>query len=151
MSKKFNRTIATEDDLGAALESEGEKRLKELAGSVGRVLFHLLGQTTRQQHEFLRGIPEGFVMFLGATGKFSGDRGRTEMYMRLLVRWPEIAEMQKAKPAESRKDLLDWLEREESGNKGVPVPLVEDEKQFFDLCDDIGLEMKRPGPPIKQV
>jgi hypothetical protein len=49
------------------------------------------------------------MTFLDTEGEFTGDRGRTALYMELLALWPEIVEMQKAEPPKSRRDLQRWL------------------------------------------
>jgi hypothetical protein len=48
-------------------------------------------------------------MFMDTEGQFTGDRGRTNLYINLLKHWTEIAAMQKAEPAKSRRDLQQWL------------------------------------------
>jgi hypothetical protein len=107
------------------------------------VLLHLWGQSIEEQHRFLCGIPEGFMALLDTEGGFTGDRGRTKLYMDLLALWPEIAEMQKAEPAKSRRDLQRWLIEERK------VFLVGDDDWFDHLCDDIGLVMKGVGRKAK--
>jgi len=149
VSEKVGRPVTNEDELTSVLEGEAGKRVGNLLEMVEKPLLHILGQSVRQQHQFLRGIPEGFISLLNSGGTFTGDRGRTNMYILLLMCWPEIAEMQKADRPKSRKHLLEWLEKIE-GTAKEPVQLVVDEKTFYDLCDDIGLVMKQPGPPLKR-
>ena len=75
-------------------------------------------------------------------GQFTGDRGRTNLYINLLVHWTEIAAMQKAEPAKSRRDLQQWLIAE------AKIPISNDEDWFDHLCDEIGLVMKGVGRPV---
>jgi hypothetical protein len=104
--------------------------------SQGILLLHLWNQTIEVQHEFLCGIPEGFVTFLDTEGQFAGDRRRTNLYINLLVNWREIAVMQKAEPPKSRRDLQQWLIVE------AKIPMSRDADWFDHLCDEIGLSMK---------
>lgn len=58
--------------------------------------------------------------------------------------WPEIVEMQMAQPPRTRRDLLEWLDKQESRQ------LFEDPKVFYELCGDIGLDLA-PATPKKPV
>jgi hypothetical protein len=105
------------------------------------MLKHLAGGSVKEQHEVLCGIPEGFLVLLDDQGDFAVRKNRHEMYLLLLLHWPEIAEMQKTQPPKTRRDLLDWLEKREG------TQLVSDQKQFNEICDDIGLVLAPPGRP----
>ena len=63
----------------------------------------------------------------------------------LLTYWPEIEEMRQSQPPRTRKFLLEWLEKEEGKQ------LVRDEKVFYALCDDIGLDLTIPAIPLVQI
>jgi hypothetical protein len=142
-NEKSGKSISNEDELVEAGSAELEKRAKAQAEALFSVVCYLLARPVAEQHEFLCGIPEGFVLMLDNDGGFSGQRPRTDLYSRLLMYWPEIAEMQKAEPPKTCKFLLDWLEQQEGKQ------LVEDEKQFYGLCGEIGLVMAPPGHPRK--
>jgi hypothetical protein len=142
-SKKFNRPIRNENQLfsqfGMHMESWGINLLKcNLT-----LLQHLWNEPIEEQHKFLCGIAEGFVTFLDTEGQFTGDRGRSNLYMNLLIHWKEIAAMQNAKPAKSRRDLQQWLINE------AKIPISNDEDWFDHLCDEIGLVMKGVGRTVK--
>lgn len=145
-SEIFARDIRTEKQLVKALENQGEKWANNLVEQTKQAMLYLWGQSVEQQHQFLSGVPEGFVLFLDSEGNFAGDRRRTEIYLYLLVFWPEIVEMQQADPPKTRKELLEWLERQGS-TREKQVQFFEDEQRFYDLCDDIGLVMKARGRP----
>jgi hypothetical protein len=143
VSTKLQRPISNKDDLIKAGTEELERRADvqvEFLLTVGR---YLLNRPVAEQHEFLCGIPEGFVLILNNDGGYTGQRQRTDLYLLLLMYWPEITEMQKADPPKTCKFLLDWLE------KGEAKQLVGDEKQFYGLCGEIGLVMAPPGHPRK--
>jgi hypothetical protein len=94
---------------------------------------------------FLSGIPKGFKAFLNDKGEFAKKGKRTEIFLLLLMWWPEIEEMRRSQPAKTRLDLLNWLEKQEGRQ------LVTDPKIFFAICDDIDLDMTTPGHPCKPV
>lgn len=95
--------------------------------------------------QFLTGIPEGFKCFLNTKGDFAKTGKRTEILFVLLMYWPEIEEMRQAKPPVTRKFLLDWLEKQEGKQ------LVENDKIFYGICDDISLDLAPPGHPFTTV
>lgn len=132
---EFSETVATQ------FEAKAEQLLKE-AILVGR---YLMNRPVKEQHEFLCGIPEGFALVINDDGEFRGKSRRYEIYLLLLAAWPEISEMQKGHPPKTRRDLLEWLEKQEGRQ------IVEDQKQFFELCDDIDLDLAPPGHPRKAI
>ena len=141
VSKVLNRPVRNEHQLLSQGSRYAEQRVIELVKSYGIVLRHLWNQSVEEQHKFLCGIAEGFVTFLDTEGQFTGDRGRTHLYINLLAHWTEIAAMQKAEPPKSRRDLQHWLIAE------AKIPISNDEDWFDHLCDEIGLSMKGVGRP----
>ena len=136
-SKKFNRPIRNEHQLFSQTGRYAEKWGIDLLKSHGTLFLHLWNQSIEEQHKFLCGIAEGFVTFMDTEGQFTGDRGRTNLYINLLVHWTEIAAMQKAEPAKTRRDLQQWLIAE------AKIPISNDDEWFDHLCDEIGLSMRR--------
>jgi len=140
-STKLQRPISNGDEL---IKAGGEELGRRVVGQAEFLLTfgrYLLNRPVAEQHEFLRGIPDGFILFLNNDGRFTGQRQRTDLYLWLLIYWPEISEMQKGEPPKTCKFLLDWLE------KRVEEKLVGDAKQFYGLCGEIGLVMGPPGHP----
>jgi hypothetical protein len=137
-SKKFNRPIRNENQLINQTSRHLEKWGIDLVKSLKVQLVHLWHQPIEEQHQFLCGMAEGFILFLDTEAQFSGDRGRTNLYFNLMRLWPEIAAMQKAEPRKTRRDLQEWLINE------AKIPISNDEEWFDHLCDEIGLTMKRP-------
>jgi hypothetical protein len=140
-SKKLRQPISNEDELVNVATERFRKEAELQAPGLFAVGRYLLDAPIAEQHQFLCGIPEGFILFLDNEGEYAGQRRRTGLYLLLLMYWPEIAEMQKAEPSKTCKFLLDWLEKQEGKQ------LVEDEKQFYELCGEIGLVMGPPGHP----
>jgi hypothetical protein len=142
-SDHLQKPINNQDQLVEAGEQQLDFQIEKLTTGITTIGLHLLKGSVADQHQFLCGIPEGFVMFLDANGEFTGKRQRFELYVLLVMLWPEIAEMQNAQPPKTRRDLLEWLE------KGEGEELVKDQKAFYELCADIGLDLAAPGRPAK--
>lgn len=142
-SERFQKLITNEDELFEAGQAQLEAKIEVLLSQALVVMKFLVNQPVAEQHKFLCGIPEGFITVINPSGEFAGKRNRYEIYLLLLMNWPEIVEMQQAQPPKTRRDLLDWLEKQEKRQ------LFEDPKAFFELCGDIGLELAPPGHPSK--
>ena len=119
------------------------KRMFAQCKALNKAARHLLHQPVEEIQRFLQGMSKGFGLFLDPHGGFGGDRGRLNLYCDLLIFWPEITRMQQGEIKQTRRALLDWLEAKSEH------PLVDDDRAFYDLCDDIGLVMKPPGPPVR--
>jgi len=100
-------------------------------------------QPVEEVYQFFSGIPEGLKCFLNNDGDFAKTGKRTEIFIVLLIYWPEIEEMRQAKPPLTRKFLLDWLEKQEGKQ------VAESDKIFCALCDDISLDLAPTGHPFK--
>jgi hypothetical protein len=142
-SERFGGSINTKAKLVKAGKLEMDKQKAKLSGALMVTLLHLVKGPVELQYEFLCGIPEGFVGTVDTKGDFARRSLRFELYVTLLMYWPEIAEMQKAQPPVTRRDLLEWLNKEEGRE------IVQSQKQCNDLCDDIGLTLSPPGHPRK--
>jgi hypothetical protein len=143
VSKQFQKPVTSEEELLEAVQAQVEAKADQLRSQGLVVLRFLESQPVAEQHKFLCGIPEGFIMVLDHQAEFKGKRGRYEIFLLLLTYWPEIGEMQRAQPPKTRRDLLEWLEKQEGKQ------IVQDEKVFFELCGDIGLVLAPPGHPSK--
>ncbi len=142
-SEKFQQPISNEDELLSAASAHAKIKGSEWIGQLPNVLKFLVNRPVAGQYQFLCGIPEGFIMVLNNEGEFSKKSRRFEVFLLLLASWPEIAEMQKSQPPKTRRDLLEWLEKQEGRQ------IVEDEKVFFELCGDVDLDLAPPGHPHK--
>lgn len=123
------------DVFGLKAELLGEK--------VVSLVMTSLSQPPHLTIQFLRGLPEGYTMFLMENGEFAGDRGRTKDYMALLAFWPEI-EALRADGGISRERLYKTLCRWDD------TLLQNNPDRFEHLCEEIGLTLKKPGPPRKE-
>lgn len=110
-----------------------------------RLTKYALKQPVEDVLQFLSGLPEGFKCFLKTDGEFAKTGKRTDIFLILLMYWPEIEEMRQAQPPVTRKFLLTWLEKQEGKS------LCESDTIFFAICDDIDLDMAPPGHPFNGV
>ena len=101
------------------------------------------GMTSSEQSEYMKGWQTGHSGLLDEGGNLVGNQ-RTELYLLLLARWPQVEAMQRSDPPSTRKDLFELIESEIGRNRAGTL------KRFERLCEDIGLVMKVPGPPKKK-
>ena len=97
--------------------------------------------------EFHKGVAKGSAGFLDKAGELKGERKikLKETYEILLICWPEIDEMLKAKPPKTRNQLWDWL-RPFSYAQWIEI---QDLDQLNRLCTEIKLKLTKPGAPRK--
>jgi hypothetical protein len=160
--KKLDQVVGWEAGMAQASQLAGRQiktksqLLKFTTGRLSRFVLHTfkigwrltkyaLQQPVEDVFQFLSGIPEGFKCFLKSDGEFAKPGKRTEIFLTLLMYWPEIEEMRRAEPPVTRKFLLNWLEKQEGKS------LCESESIFFAICDDVDLDMAPPGHPFKIV
>ena len=93
------------------------------------------------------GVAKGAAKFLDENGELAGESKIkfVDTYQFLLIAWPEIDEMIKARPPKTRNDLWDWL---------TPFSYagwieIEDLEQLNRLCNEFKLRLKKPGAPRK--
>lgn len=144
-SKQSGKQIKTKKQLLNFWTSRTRQFIFRTIRITWRLARFALQQPLEEVFQFLSGIPEGFKSFLKTDGEFARTGKRTEVFLVLLMYWPEIEEMRQAQPRVTRKFLLDWLEQKE-GNQ-----LVTSDQVFFAICDDISLDMAPPGHPFKRV
>jgi hypothetical protein len=97
--------------------------------------------------KFHAGVAKGSAGFLDKDGELKGV-GKiklSETYEFLLLAWPEIEEMLRAKPPKTRNQLWEWL---------LPFSYarwieIQDLEQLNRLCTVIKLKLKKPGAPRK--
>lgn len=101
------------------------------------------GATTK----FHTGAAKGSAGFLDEGGELRGERKikHKNTYEMLLICWPEIGEMLRAKPPKRMEDLWNWL---------VPFSRpywieIQDLDQLVSLARSIDLKLKKPGAPRK--
>jgi hypothetical protein len=95
--------------------------------------------------EFNGGMEEGMANFMDQAGRLVGETSRANIYIFLVLFWPEIKAMQESVPAKSRADFYEWIKPFAK----VGVVSISNPDQLNDVCDDIGLKFKGRGAPRK--
>jgi len=96
-----------------------------------------------------KGFAEGVKASLDEKGIPPGMRELKliKTYRFLLIAWPEIDEMIRAQPPKTRNDLWSWLTPFSQANWVE----ISDLEQLNRTCESIGLKLKGPGAPRKQI
>ena len=133
----------SDDEPFDSLVDELLERQLEVCEKVKQTAFHFVSQEgPRNSARFFKGLEEGYRLFLDAEGKYSGDRGRTAIYLELIICQLEIEKMRRRLPARSRNDFYDYIQ----DTTELPAKRY---KWFNDICDEIGLSAKGVGRPFK--
>jgi hypothetical protein len=97
--------------------------------------------------KFHVGAAKGSAEFLDEAGELHGERKikHKNTYQFLLICWPEIEAMLKAKPSKRMEDLWNWL---------LPFSRpywieIQDLDQLVSLARSIDLKLRKPGAPRK--
>jgi hypothetical protein len=103
--------------------------------------FALAGeQTAKKRALFLKGLGNGFTMFLNEESDFSGDDRRTNIHMELLAWQHDIEKMQKSVLPKNNQHLIGEL-------KKLPEFKTRTNEWFKDVFKDIKLSIGRRGRP----
>lgn len=124
------------------LEKAVGAHVESVLASFTTLMLGVLQQPPPVMVEFLHGLPEGYTCFLTETGSFTGDKGRTNLYMALLVFWPEIEALRER--GLTRGELYKFF-----CEMAPDIPSNQPD-WFQDICDEIGLSLKKPGAPKKR-
>ena len=141
-SQEAGRLVKTKAQLRRHLVGKLIRFIRQQVMVSWRLFKFVWSQPTAELYEFGEGFVEGLKCFLKPDGEFAVRGRRAEIYLLLLMSWPEIEEMRLAQPPHTRKYLLNWLEKQEGKQ------LVDSDKIFFDICDDISLDLAPPGHPF---
>ena len=140
--KMIGRPVADDESM-TSLWNEAWRLQEESLKKIEMAAFsYLAHQEARATSLFLKGIGEGYTLFLDEECRFVGDRGRTDIYLELLAHQMEIERMRRVLPARTRCDLYAHLAR----NFKFPS---NGQRWLNDICDEIGLGMKSVGAPHK--
>lgn len=90
-----------------------------------------------------QGAAKGATGFMAGSGDLVGETSRANIYWFLLLAWPEIKQMQEARPRKTRKDFYEWMKP--LAQDGLVSLLSLD--QLMDVSDRIGLKFADRGAP----
>jgi hypothetical protein len=116
------------------------KQLINLKTQNETAFYHLASQDAKTTKIFLKGMSEGYTIFLNEDGDFNGDVRRTDIHMELLAWQYDIEKMRKSVPPKTNKNL---------GNELKKLPEFKNKTQewFNDVFKDIKLSIGIPGRP----
>ena len=120
--------------LGRQLENL--EKLKQMA------FYHLSSQSAKTGAMFMKGMGEGYSIFLNEEGQFSGDDRRADIHMELLAWQFDIEKMRKSVPPVTRKKLYRKIQE-------IPEFNFKTQDWFDDVCKDIKLSLTRRGRPTQ--
>lgn len=117
-----------------------ELQLEHLEKQKQIAFWHLANQDAKTGAIFMKGMGEGYTVFLNEEGQFTGDDCRADIHLELIAWQHDIEKMRKLALPGSRKKLFEQLgELPEYHNKG--------HDWFDDVCKDIQLSLSKPGRP----
>jgi hypothetical protein len=147
ISKFINRPVSDDEPLEELAMEVLEQPFKNLAMHKQIAFQHVSQQSAKNNAKFLKGMAQGYSLFLDEQGDFCGDRGRANIQLELLSSQREIEKMRRVLPARSLSNLQNFV-----GQSFQFHPDPEKSKRWFkDVCDDICLSMKGRGRPHKFV
>ena len=142
----LKRAVSEDESLDDLVEETIKRKIEFLEKIKVVALLHVSQQGPKNHAMFLKGLEQGYNAFLDVEGKFSGDRGRTEIYTELLSSQHEIEKMRRMLPERTDEDLYDHLKPWYK----FPHPKEKALKWLRDVCDDICLSMTgKRGRPHK--
>ncbi len=143
--KELNRPVADDEPLEKlgdevmALVIAGFERMEKNA-------FRLAAQqSARDYGKFLKGMAQGYELFLDDQCGWCGDRGRAEIHLEMLSSQYEIEKMRRMLPARALPDLQNFVAQSFT----FPSETKKAKRWFKSVCDDICLSMKGKGRPHK--
>jgi hypothetical protein len=145
--KELKRAVSDDEPLEKLVDEVMAQRIAGLERQRQNAFQQASQQSAKNCGKFLKGMAQGYELFLDDQSGFCGDRGRTEIYMEMLSSQYEIEKMRRMLPASSLPDLQNFVAH---SFKFHPDP-EKAKKWFKDVCDDICLSMKGRGRPHKIV
>jgi hypothetical protein len=118
-----------------------EKNLLILEKMKQTAFMHIIHQDAKTHHVFLKGMAEGYTMYLNTNGEFSGDDRRADVHFELLAWQYDIEKLRKlVLPINKKKTLF---------NEFKKLPEFKNKKQnwFDDVCKDVKLSFGQYGRP----
>ncbi len=138
--KVLNRPADDKTSLGDLYDLVIERQIAHLA-KLKQTAFSLLShQSAKTIALFLKGVSEGYTIFLNTEGEFSADDRRADIHLELLACQYEIEKMRKAIPHKTSNHLTSRLRQ-------VPEFKNKTRDWFQDVFKDIKLSIGPRGRP----
>jgi hypothetical protein len=138
--KILERPADDKASLSELLDIAIERQMTNLEKMKQIAFFHLGSQSAKTTAMFLKGMSEGFKIFLNDNGEFSGDDRRADIHLELIAWQFDIEKMRKSIPPKSRKILFGEI-------KKLPEFKGKTQDWFDDVCKDIKLSIGPRGRP----
>jgi hypothetical protein len=138
--KILERSPKDRTPMSKLLEEVLVRQLVNLEQHKETAFFHLANQDAKTTKMFLKGMSEGYTIFLNEEGEFSGDDRRANIHFELLAWRHDIEKMRKSVPAKTKNNLFGEL-------KKLPEFKNKTQDWFNDVCKDIKLGIGKPGRP----
>jgi len=138
--KILKRPTNDETSMPELYEEVLKKGLANLEKHKEVAYLHIAAQGAKTTQLFLKGMSEGYTIFLNAEGEFSGDDRRTDIHLELLAWQYDIEKMRRVIPQKNNKHLVGEL-------KKLPEFKNKSEDWFKEVFKDIKLSIGRRGRP----
>lgn len=138
--KALGRRVATDEPLAKLLEEMACRQKAHLDQVRQTALMQVAQQPPKVAALFYKGMAEGYTLFLDELAGFSGDRGRTEVYLSLLGCMLEVEKLRRTQPPTTRARYYDELANVFKLRSGAY-------DWFNDICDDIKFPLNQLGRP----
>jgi hypothetical protein len=145
--KQLKRAVSDDEPLEKLVDEVMAQRIAGLERQRQNAFQQASQQSAKNCGKFLKGIAQGYELFLDDQCGLCGDRGRAQILLELLSVQYEIEKMRRMLPARPLTDLQSFV-----GQSFKFHPDAAKAKAWFkDVCDDICLSMKGRGRPHKIV
>jgi len=133
--KQLGRPVADSETLEDLQVELMERRLKHLEEIRAQAFCFMARRSAKDNAMFLKGMAQGYEVFMDTYGHFCGDRGRTEIYLELISSVHEIEKMKRMAPSGNDSDLYEHLK------PWYPFPNQRQDGVAWlrKVCDDVSL------------
>lgn len=138
--KFLDRPANDNTSLSELAEIVLRRQLENLEKQKQIAFWHLANQSAKTVAIFLKGMGEGYTVFLNEEGEFSGDDRRAGIHLELIAWQYDIEKMRRLVPHKTSNHLIGEL-------KTLPEFKNKTQDWFQDVFKDIKLSIGRRGRP----
>lgn len=146
LKKLLGRPVAKAENLEDLVKGMIEKWIKGWEEMRDRAFLLMAHRNAKENAMFLKGLSQGYAIFIDEKGQFCSSRGRADIYMQLLSSLHEIEKMRCTVPGKKDGDLYQYLKPWYRFSRATD----EDNIHWLrNVCDDVSLYLtdKRGRPP----
>lgn len=119
-----------------------QKQLANLEALKQLAFFHIAHQSAKAGKLFLKGMSEGYTVFLNEDGEFTGDDRRADIHLELIAWQYDIEKMRRSVPQKQNKHLVRELRK-------LPEFKNKSDDWFKEVFKGIKLSIGQRGRPPK--